>query len=360
MTAPADSKTVRELTRISAEWLAKKGLSDARLDLELLLAEVLGCRRIDLYMDLDRPLTPDELDRFRELLRRRGRREPVSYILGRREFHGLTFKVTKAVLIPRPETEHLVDAAVEELTRDETGVMRRFADIGTGSGCIPIAILKGVEEADARAAKTRERAIAKAEARVKAADEAREALAAARDAGELTAEEAAEGEAAVAPEVVEIPSPLPERQVSGVAVDISPEALGIAAENRATHGLDDRLELCEGDLCGPLMGRGPFDVITSNPPYVTARERADMEPELTEHEPHIALFDRAEDGLDITRRLLAEAREHLKPGGLLLIELGAGRGPKALKLAADQGYVEARLIRDYGGHERVLVARTPR
>ncbi|MDF1666786.1 MAG: peptide chain release factor N(5)-glutamine methyltransferase [Planctomycetota bacterium] len=138
------TKTIRELTRLSQDWLKSKEVEDGRLDVEMLLAHVLDCRRLDLYMDLDRPLVKSEVDAFRELLRRRGNREPLSYILGERGFYSLLFKVSPAVLIPRPETEFLVDFALERLNL-EAEVPPRWADIGTGSGCIAISIKKNAK-----------------------------------------------------------------------------------------------------------------------------------------------------------------------------------------------------------------------
>lgn len=140
----SNTKTIRELTRLSQEWLKSKEVEDCRLDVELLLAHVLDCRRLDLYMDLDRPLIKAEVDAFRELLRRRGKREPISYILGEREFYSLPFKVSSAVLIPRPETEFLVDFALERLNLEGETPMR-WADIGTGSGCIAVSVKKNAK-----------------------------------------------------------------------------------------------------------------------------------------------------------------------------------------------------------------------
>ena len=140
----SNTKTIRELTRLSQEWLKSKEVEDCRLDVELLLAHVLDCRRLDLYMDLDRPLVKSEVDAFRELLRRRGKREPISYILGEREFYSLPFKVSSAVLIPRPETEFLVDFALERLNLEGETPMR-WADVGTGSGCIAVSVKKNAK-----------------------------------------------------------------------------------------------------------------------------------------------------------------------------------------------------------------------
>ncbi len=137
MTVPPDPRTIRALLAASTPWLAKKGSSSARLDAELLLGHALGLRRLDLYLDLDRPLSAPEVENCRTLIKRRGTGEPVAYILGHREFFGLSFSVTSEVLVPRPETELLVELALAELPVHATGTV---VDVGTGSGCIACAI----------------------------------------------------------------------------------------------------------------------------------------------------------------------------------------------------------------------------
>jgi release factor glutamine methyltransferase len=131
------TETTRSVLKLAAEWLEKKGADAPRLDAELLLAHALKVKRLALYLDHDRPLTEDELDPFRALLRRRAAREPLAYIVGVRDFLGLEIEVTRDVLVPRPETEHLVLCAREEIDRGA----RVFADVGTGSGCVAIALL---------------------------------------------------------------------------------------------------------------------------------------------------------------------------------------------------------------------------
>lgn len=137
---------VRELLATAAAWLAAQGVDDARLDTELLLAHTLGLRRLDLYLDHDRPLTPDERARFRELMRRRGsERAPVAYLVGRRGFRGLELEVGPGALVPRPETEHLVEVGLEHLRA--RGGRGRVVDVGTGSGCVALAVAAEAPEA---------------------------------------------------------------------------------------------------------------------------------------------------------------------------------------------------------------------
>lgn len=132
------TETTRSVLKLSAEWLTKKGADAPRLDAELLLASVLKVKRLELYLDHDRPLTEGELEPFRALLRRRAAREPIAYILGEREFFGLSFEVTRDVLVPRPDTEHLVIVAQEEVDKGA----KVFCDVGTGSGCVAVALMK--------------------------------------------------------------------------------------------------------------------------------------------------------------------------------------------------------------------------
>ena len=131
-------RTIRSFVAATKPWLEKKGVDNARLDAELLVAHALGVKRIELFMDLDRPLSDDEIAGVRELVRRRGQREPIALILGAREFFGLSFIVTKDVLVPRPETEHLVELALARTAADEDAL---FVDVCTGSGCVALAIL---------------------------------------------------------------------------------------------------------------------------------------------------------------------------------------------------------------------------
>lgn len=144
----ATPPTIADLLSKSAAWLKDKGCTSPRLDAELLLAEVLGMSRVDLYVKFDQPLIPSEIDSYREFIRRRAEGEPVAYILGRAYFHNLEIKVNGSVLIPRPETEHLVEAAIEFLMEGDWPSPPEVLDLCTGSGAIAIAIAKGFPEAD--------------------------------------------------------------------------------------------------------------------------------------------------------------------------------------------------------------------
>lgn len=222
MSAP----TVGEALRSGTDFLKARGIESARLEMEIILAEALGVERLGLYLDFERKLTEPQRERSRALLARRREREPLAYILGRREFYGLAFKVTSAVLIPRPETELIVDRAIEILRGWQGSGPPLLADIGTGSGAICIAV-----------AKTQKK----------------------------------EG--------------LPGKWI---ATDKSAEALEIARENAATNEVEDRIEFREGSLYDPF-GEA-CDVICSNPPYVAEEEEALLSPEVLQWEPREALF----------------------------------------------------------------------
>ncbi|MDR7866138.1 MAG: peptide chain release factor N(5)-glutamine methyltransferase [Sporomusaceae bacterium] len=276
--------TIGSILTWTKQYFADKGVASPRLDAEVLLSHVLGKDRMYLYVNFEQPLEPAELAAFREAVKKRAMRVPVAYITGRREFFGLPFTVTPAVLIPRPDTEVLVEATLSRLQDMDSPLV---LDVGTGSGAIIVSLLC-----------------------------------------KLTA-------------------------ASGVATDISAEALEVAAGNAAKMGVADRLELCRGDLLTPAAGRA-FDAIVSNPPYISAKDMAALEPELG-YEPRGALAGGA-DGLDFYRRLTAGSAALLRPGGFLAVEVGAGQARQVAALATGAtGLAAAEIIKDYAGVERVVV-----
>lgn len=289
----ADTKqpTVRDALLAGTKHLREAGIESAALDMSLLLAEAIGCDRLGIYLNQDRPLDQIERKRLRVLFDRRLTHEPMAYILGRREFHGLSFEVNSAVLIPRPETEHLVEAAVEwinKINADREIGVPRIADIGTGSGAIAVAIAHAVENC-----------------RV-------------------------------------------------IATDVSAEALAVAKRNAMRHGVADRIEFRLGSLFEPISET--LDAIVSNPPYVAEIDRAMLAPDVLEYEPHGALFS-GPDGLDCIRELVAQAPKHLRPGGGLWIEIGAGQSLAVQNLLEQTGAFESiSFIKDYAGIERVAQA----
>ncbi len=276
--------TIGSILTWTKQYFADKGVASPRLDAEVLLSHILGKDRMYLYVNFDQPLAADELAAFREAVKKRAQRVPVAYITGRKEFFGLSFRVTPAVLIPRPDTEVLVETALRRLQERENPLL---LDVGTGSGAIIVSLLHKLPAA------------------------------------------------------------------RGVATDIAPDALAMAADNAARLGVAERIEFCRGDLFAPLAGR-VFDAIVSNPPYIAAKELAGLDPELG-YEPRGALAGGA-DGLDFYRRLTAGAAALLKPGGFLAVEVGAGQAAPVAALAVPAtGLTVAETVKDYAGVERVVV-----
>lgn len=260
-------------------YLAEKGVDNSRLEAEWLLCESLGLDRVGLYLNFDKPLTDAELASYRAMVARRAKREPLQYILGSQEFSGLDFAVTPDVLIPRHDTEVLVDEALKRAAADAA-----ILDIGLGSGCIAIALAKA----------------------------------------------------------------LPGAAVCGV--EKSAGALVVARENAERHGVS--LEIVEGSLFEPLQGRR-FDLIVSNPPYITTADLATLEPEVREHEP-LGALDGGADGLAFYRLIVPGAAEHLNPGGWLLVEIGIGQARAVEELFSLSGFSEIFTAEDPGGIERVV------
>jgi release factor glutamine methyltransferase len=276
----ADSWTIRDVLAWTAGHLAERGSDTARLDAEVLLAHALGTDRLHLYLDPDRPLSPDERDAYRELVRARGGGAPVAHLTGEREFWSLPFRITPDVLIPRPDTEVLVEQALACMDADNG----HAADLGTGSGCIAAAL-------------AHER---------------------------------------------------PGWRVEATEAD--PAAAAVARENVEQLGLAERVTVHEGEWLTPLAGER-FEVIVSNPPYV----RAD-DPHLghgdVAAEPRGALVAE-EQGLAAHRAILAQAPEHLVPGGWLLLEIGFDQGEAVTAAFRDAGFGAVTVAEDYGGRSRV-------
>ena len=288
--------TVLELLRWTTDYFQRQGIESARLDAELLLAHALESARLRLYIDHDKPVLPAERDRFRELVRRRAQeRVPVSILLGEREFWSLSFKVTKDVLTPRPDTETLVEAVLSKLKGPraaEPDAERRWRilDLGTGSGAIALSLASELPDADI------------------------------------------------------------------TATDLSEAALQIAAENADRLLQGERVRFLHGDLFDPVA-RERFDIVVSNPPYVARRDAKSLPPELA-HEPEMALFA-GEDGLDVIRRLVAGAGEQLSPGGWLMIELSPEQAGTVEQMLAGAGFVDVERRFDLARRPRVVGGRWP-
>ncbi|HHW09338.1 MAG TPA: peptide chain release factor N(5)-glutamine methyltransferase [Firmicutes bacterium] len=291
--------TVLELIKLTTNYLAGKGVSSPRLDAEVMLAHVLHLDRVGLYVNFERPLVPGEVAAYREMVARRGRREPLAYIIGEKEFMGKNFRVTPDVLIPRPETELLIEAVVKELDGgDGDGAgpgpgdepeRLRILDLGTGSGVIAVML-----------------ALLVPRARV-------------------------------------------------AAVDISGEALAVARSNAVRHEVEDRITFLAGDLYEPLPPGEMFEVIVSNPPYIAVPEYSTLSLEVR-REPQAALLA-GEDGLAVIRQVIAGAPARLADDGLLAIEIGAAQGEAVRRLAQQYGFTSVIIGKDYAGFDRYALMR---
>jgi len=277
------------------DYFRKKGVDTPRSEAEVLLAHTLGLRRIDLYLRYDQPLSPDELVSFKEVVRRRVAHEPSQYITGRREFWSLEFEVNPAVLIPRPETEILVERAVDCIL--ERGY-RRVLEIGTGSGAIIVSVAHELPVLDFL-----------------------------------------------------------------VATDISTEAIAVARRNALKHGVAERISFVVMDLFSAFRPGTLFDLIVSNPPYVSREEYETLAPEIRNHEPPLALLGGGPDGLDTVKAVLAGGWDYIAPGGVMLVEIGYKQAQKAMeffkemlkKQGEDEGSsCHISVIKDYAGLDRVL------
>lgn len=257
--------------------LRTAGVESPRLDAELIVARALDCKRLDLYAAPERQLNADRWAECLAMAQRRAAREPLAYILGTQEFYGLDFEVAPGVLIPRPETELIVERALSWLEdwpaeRDRVAREPLALDLGTGSGCIAVACAR---------------------------------------------EQAERGLAG-----------------SWIATDVSEAALEIARTNARNHGVDARIEFRKGSFFEPL--ESPVDLICANPPYVARESAAELQPEVREWEPEAALFA-ADSGLAHARRILADAPRYLAPGGTLLMEIGAGQKDAIAEIVGQGG-----------------------
>jgi len=293
---------------------------------ELLLLHVLSRNRTWLYAHPEQILSDTEAQRFLDLIARRATGEPTQHLTGKQEFWGLEFEVTPDVLIPRPETEHLIEVALDRLALRElranrppksTGAGLQIADIGTGSGCIAITLAK------------------------------------------------------------ELPA------ANFLATDISPAALAVAKRNATRHAVADRIEFSEANLLSPvgaqhvapqpgkIQNSAPplgfhesriashdprlFDLIASNPPYIGRREADSLPGEVRDHEPHTALFG-GDEGYELYADLITESAKHLKPGGILVLELGHNSLPAVQPLLDASAWTNVAVTNDLAGIPRILAA----
>lgn len=289
----------REALRAAIERLTSAGVPSASTTAEVLLMHVLRRDRAFLYANPHWEMIPDEERAYRGLLEKRAAGAPTQYLTGKQEFWGLVFQVKPGVFIPRPETEHVVEVALQIVREKLQRADARIVDIGTGSGCIALALAHELPEAEV------------------------------------------------------------------VATEISDEALTVARLNAAALGLTGRVQFVQSDLlhaflshhghAGADFDTRAFDVVVSNPPYVSPEEAARLPREVREHEPAAALFSEGE-GLEVTKRLIEEARGALVPKGWLVLELGYEMAERVRALVGD-AWADVEITNDLAGIPRVLAAR---
>ncbi len=277
--------TTLELLKRTTEFFEKKGVPNARLDAELLIASVLKLKRLDLYLQHERPLEEKTLEALRPLVKRRGDREPLQYILGEVEWGSLRLKVDRRALIPRHETEELWELIIE--AHGDTPP-KTILDVGTGTGALALALKKSFPAA------------------------------------------------------------------AVLALDRSAEALSLAQENSALNSL--RVDFLQSNYFAQLPDAEKFNLIVSNPPYLTEAEVASAEPEVKDFEPREALIASDEGFADLAQ-IIREGFAHLTLGGALWLEMGIAHGLRVQELGAACGYTEVRIHRDRSGRDRFAFLR---
>ena len=283
--------TIKKVLNWTSDYFSKAGVDSPRLTAEMLLSYVLKLSRIDLYTNFDRVIEKPQLNKLHILIKRTSDHEPVAYLIGRTEFYSLEIEVNKFTLIPRPETELLVERAIE-LMRDRRG-RQYVCDLCTGSGCVGVAIAKNFENCEI------------------------------------------------------------------LATDICDSALQVAAKNVKKHGVEDKVKLLSGDLFDPVLPEldvDKFDLIVSNPPYVSVEEFENLDSNVRVYEPKLALLA-GEDGLDIYRRIAEQVDNYLADGGVLMLEIGYAQGSAVKELLEQAGcFEEIKIEKDFQGHDRIVTA----
>ena len=285
--------TIKNLLKVTTGYLQEKQIENPRMTAEVLLAHQLNIDRVTLYINFDQPLNESEISGYRSLIKRRIQREPLQYITGVQEFWSLDFIVNPQVLIPRPESELLVELAINQLKPPNAFENHppKILDLGTGCGALAISLAKEVQEAKIW------------------------------------------------------------------ATDISSGALKLANLNAKKHGVADRIKFKHGDLWNPLINQDiTFDIIISNPPYIACEEYNDLPPEVRDYEPRSAL-DGKEGGMYYIEKILKGGLHFLNTGGLILLEMAPDQTNEALSLIGQiNGYGESSRIKDYSHRYRVVMA----
>lgn len=285
--------TIKRLLEWTTKYLSEKGISDSRLNAELLLCHTLKYKnRIDLYLHFDKPLRQSELDTFKTFLKRRLSGEPIQYIVGETEFMGIKFKVDQRVLIPRPETELLVESVID-LCKKYKKSQIKILEIGTGCGNISISIAKL----------------------------------------------------------------FPDSEI--VAIESSKLALEVADLNIRNHGLSDKIKLVFMNIFDDVPKYKNFDIIVSNPPYVSIDEYQILSDEIKNYEPKIALTD-GKDGLSYHRRIADIGRSLLNEIGWLFLEIAYNQKNAVVEILENLKYFNIEVFKDLSGNDRVVKAKWSR
>ncbi len=277
--------TVLEIIKRTTGFLDGKGVENARLNAEHLVGHALGLPRMQLYLQFERPLDDEDLEKIRPLVRRRGQREPLQYILGTTEFFGVELKVDPRALIPRPETEHLAAQIVEKLSHAPQSIL----DLGTGSGALALSLAQHYCEAKV------------------------------------------------------------------LATDVSVDAVALAKENTVALNLSDRVEVRESDWFTAIDDNATYDLIVSNPPYLSEQETRETLTEVKDYEPRIALTPGGSDlGLESYEIIIREAHKHLGPGGLLAMETGIAQRESLDGIISLSEYARHEFVADLTERERFV------
>jgi release factor glutamine methyltransferase len=291
MIQSSNTKNIFDLLNRSTKFLSDKGIENPELNAEQLLRHTLSMNRVDLYLNQDRSLTQREMSAFKRCLKRRAAREPLQYILGETEFMSLPFVVDENVLIPRPETEILVEKTIEMCNEKFASKDRiEILELGSGSGCIAVSLAKYLENA------------------------------------RIT------------------------------SLDISKDALKVAEKNAVLNGVDDRIQFINQDFTSSKIIKyfaEKFDVLVSNPPYVSPADFEDLPEEIKNYEPAIALSDNR-DGLSFYHKIAEFSSGLIKPSGFLMLELGLGQMKEVKDIFLKTCFHNVNTFKDLNEIERIL------
>ncbi len=279
------SKTLLDILNLSTDYLKKHDVKDPRLNAEMIISGALDMNRLDLYLQYDRMISEEELTKIRPLLKRSSTNEPIQYIQGEKEFYNIKLMVNEHTLIPRNDTEILVEEVIKYVSTQNF----RILDIGTGSGCIPIAIAK------------------------------------------------------------ECPNNI------FFASDISNEVLDTARKNAGINDISGKIKFYKWDLFKNSPSRSLHDIVISNPPYISLKDYEDLDKNVKDHEPRIALTDEG-DGLKFYRRINDIIEKILKQNGMLFLEIGFDQADDIKNIYSEK-FSEIKIVKDYGGNDRVFIGK---